>query len=90
MGALVAKALQTLVPILVTKAVEAVQSKKLWASVLAFLHIQNTPSLSAQITSAAVAGFYVIGQGIHDAGKVRGAAVASLATADANPTFAGK
>lgn len=90
MGSLVAEALKTLVPILVTKAVEAVQSKKLWVSVLAFLHIQNTPSTTAQITSAVVAAAYVIGQGVHDAGKAQAAPGLALASPAPNPTFAGK
>lgn len=63
--------LKAFIPGLVAKAAEAVQSKKAWAGVLGYVGITNLNDPKQQLAAAVVTGAYLIGQGIHDAAKVK-------------------
>jgi hypothetical protein len=64
-------ALKSFIPTLVDKAFTTLASRKAWAAVLGFLHVTNTDDIKKQIAGAAIAGAYVIGQGIHDAAMAK-------------------
>jgi hypothetical protein len=73
---LIGLALRTFVPTLVDKVFTTLASRKAWAAALAFLHVTSTDDVKKQIAGAAIAGAYVIGQGIHDAAVAKAKAAA--------------
>jgi hypothetical protein len=66
-------ALKSLLPSLITKAVEVATSKKAWATAAAYLGVQTSSDWKQQAATAVVGAAYVLAQGNIDAKKVAAA-----------------